>query len=116
MKLETEFIFLIKDRETVLHFLEILPSTYKVLIPLPKIYYECNYTDLSELPSDPKEVTAVNLTLPISSPRELTIATRVLKEYYFFYSIPQEWINIPTKESNTNTRDLSPTLTNYKLL
>ena len=79
-----------KDKETVLHFLEILPSTYKVPTPLPKDYCECNYTELPELPNDPKDVTAINLTLPISSPKELTIAARALRAYYFFHSIPQE--------------------------
>ncbi|CAG8808144.1 44146_t:CDS:1, partial [Gigaspora margarita] len=50
-----------------------------------------------DLPTDPELIIYVNLTLSIKTSKELTIAAWALKEYYFFYSIPEKWIEIPKR-------------------
>ena len=47
----------------------------------------------------------MNLTLPITSTKELRIAVQALREYYFFHKIPKGWISI--KEKNDKSKEES---------
>ena len=49
---------------------------------------------------NPEEVDEVNLTTPIKSTKKLMIAVKALREYYFFWKIPDEWIQIENKDKN----------------
>ena len=89
--------FPITDTNTYLDFLQNIPRYYAISEPLLEAYINFNYTDKPELPLDSKLVEKVNLTLPISTPRELVIAARALRTHYFFRFIPKEWIDIPPK-------------------
>ena len=54
-------------------------------------YIEVNYTQLEDLPEEWEEVKKVNLTVPITSTKELRIAVQALREYYFFHKVPEDW-------------------------
>ena len=90
-----KFSFPICNKEMLSDFLATLPRYYAIPEPLPKAYASFNYTEKPDLPTDPELVTQVNLTLPIKTPKELTIAARALRHHYFFHAIPTEWIDIP---------------------
>ena len=84
----TELIFPLQTAEEVDLFLKKIPPIYSIPTPLPKTYCDFNYTELPDLPEDAKLVTAVNLTLPISTSKELSIAAKALHEHYYFHTIP----------------------------
>ena len=46
-----------------------------------------NPTDNPELPEDPKQITQYNLTLPITTTKELVQTAKMLRQNYFFYKI-----------------------------
>src|SRR6185437_11654938 len=95
--------FSIKNKEEALSFIQAIPSYYRKPNPMLRNYIDVNYTELEDLPKDWNKVDKVNLTLPISNMKELRIAIQVLREYYFFYRIPEDWIKIKeAKELNKN--------------
>ncbi|CAG8824458.1 19069_t:CDS:2 [Gigaspora margarita] len=51
----------------------------------------------TNLLTDPELVIYINLTLLIKIFKELTIVAQALREHYFFYSIPEKWIEIPKR-------------------
>ena len=56
------------------------------------------------LPAEAEHITEVNLTLSINTTKELVIASRALREYYFFYKISESWIQIfKTDNHNPDT-------------
>src|SRR5690348_16967698 len=91
------FIFPLQNKEEVDTFIKSISPIYSIPIPLPKTYCNFNYTDLPDLPEDAKLVTHVNMTIPISTSKELSIAAKALYEHYYFHTIPQSWINIEKK-------------------
>ena len=64
-------------------------------------YIKVNYTELEDLPMAWDEVHKVNLTLPITSTKELKIAVQALREYYFFHKISEEWISFKEKDDKS---------------
>ena len=83
--------------DDIQQFFQTIPTYYHLPDPLPLKYANFNYTEKQDLPQEFNQVTKVNLTLPIMTPKELTIAARALKKYYYFHKIPEEWIKIPKK-------------------
>src|SRR6185295_15098207 len=61
-------------------------------------------------PEDASAVTLVNLTLPISTSKELSIAVKALREHYYFHAIPQSWIQIEKKEKQLEIGSTLPKL------
>ncbi|CAG8736588.1 2229_t:CDS:2, partial [Gigaspora rosea] len=77
---------------------EKLKTKERIPIPLPENYVEVNYTELPDLPACVEEVKKVNLTLPLANTKEIMIAVKELRKYYYFRKIPEEWIELETKE------------------
>lgn len=102
LKLKTLFTYPIQDKQTALDFIEEIPHYFKIPDPLPLEYVSINYTNKLDLPTDLEKITEVNLTLPISTSKELIIAVRALREHYFFHKIPTKWIQIENKDSKRN--------------
>ncbi|CAG8855002.1 13760_t:CDS:1, partial [Gigaspora margarita] len=74
LNIKEKFEFPIMDKETALRFIEQIPNFYRVVTPLPSNYVGINYTALEDLPVNWKDISKVNLTLPITSTKELMIA------------------------------------------
>ena len=60
-----------------------------------------NPTDKPELPEDPKQITQYNLTLPITTTKELVQTAKMLRQTYFFHKIPATWIQIDEQINQT---------------
>ena len=105
LALKEKFEFPIMSTETAIRFIEQIPSFYRVVTPLPREYIGVNYTSLEDLPVNWEDVTKVNLTLPITNTKELMIAVKALREFYFFWKIPEDWIQIREKENDKKTKD-----------
>ena len=78
-----------------------------------------NPIDKHKLPDNPKDIPEFNLTLPISTPQQLTHTARLLCTQYYFDKIPDSWIKIDqdntqlslTIDTNTNdTNNKKPTI------
>lgn len=94
LKINVKEGFPIKSRTEALNFIKSIPSYYRIPNPMPAKYIEVNYTQLEDLPEEWEEVKKVNLTVPITSTKELRIAVQALREHYFFHKIPEDWICI----------------------
>ncbi|CAG8667028.1 2476_t:CDS:2, partial [Paraglomus occultum] len=62
-----------------------------------------NPTNKPRLPTDPKMITEVNLTIPIDTPKRITETACLLRPHYYFQKLPTEWIQI--LETNNKTID-----------
>ena len=60
-----------------------------------------NPTDKPELPEDPKQITQYNLTLPITTTKELVQTAKMLRQNYFFHKIPATWIQMDEQINQT---------------
>src|SRR5205814_8697885 len=78
-----------------------------------------NPTDKPKITDHPKDISEFNLTLPISTPQQLTYTARLLHTQYYFDKIPNSWIKIDqdntqlslTTDTNTNdTNNKKPTI------
>ena len=79
-----------EDANTVKQFLNTIPHYYAIPNTLLLAYTIINYTDKPDLLQEPELIIEVNLTLSISTHKELIIVARALREYYHFHSIPSE--------------------------
>jgi hypothetical protein len=102
LSLPEQIKFPIENMNDIQQFFQTVPTYYQLPDPLPVKYANFNYTEKQDLPQDFNQVTKVNLTLPIMTPKELTIAARALKKFYYFHKIPEEWIKIPKKPQEIN--------------
>ena len=102
LKLKEQFIFPMNNTKDIQHFFEVIPDYYQISDPLLSAYANTNYTDRPDLPNNYNLVTKVNLTVPIMTPKELIIAARALRKHYYFHTIPEEWIQIPTTNIDTS--------------
>lgn len=75
-----------QETELVEAFFKAIPAYYSIPNPLVKSYVAFNYTDRLDLPTGSELVTHVNFTLPIMTPKELTIAAQALRDHSFFHS------------------------------
>src|SRR6185437_5803160 len=75
--------------------------------PLPLAYANFNYTTLPLLPLVATEVEKVNLTTPITTRKQLSIAVQDLRLHYYFHKIPESWIDI---KGTVRTEGQSPHL------
>jgi len=65
-----------------------------------------NPTDKPRLPEDPQEIEDFNITTPITSTKELIDTARTLRQTYYFYRIPDTWIDIPENTNQTDTQNI----------
>ncbi|KAF0453764.1 hypothetical protein F8M41_001672 [Gigaspora margarita] len=73
----------------VKEFIAEIEEVYKFSIPLPVNYMTINPTEKPELPENPEEISEMNLTISIQSPKILVEVARELRKTYFFYRIPK---------------------------
>ena len=78
------------NTKDIQHFFEVISDYYQIPDLLLSAYANTNYTDRPDLPNDYNLVTKVNLTIPIMTPKELTITARALRKYYYFHIILEE--------------------------
>src|SRR6185437_9346562 len=98
------FSFPIKNKVQAIKFIQQIPNYYKIPTPLPKTYVDINYTDLEDLRT---KVSKVNLTIPIVNKKELMLAVKALREFYFFYRLPESWVKIEDKKGKNKEEDAS---------
>ena len=94
VKVEGTYSFPITDTSKAKEFLAEIHANYKYTIPLPIQYMTANPTEKPNLPEEHENVTLVNITVPITSPKQLVDTARDLREFYFFRQIPESWIEI----------------------
>ncbi|CAG8813754.1 23865_t:CDS:1, partial [Gigaspora margarita] len=51
-------------------------------------------------------VKKVNLKIPIKTLRSLVATVKALQEHYFFYQLPEDWIEIKTNKETDNRPNL----------
>ena len=110
VKVKQHYNFPIEDINLAKAFIAEIESKYRFTIPLPTHYMTVNPTDKPPLPEKPELVQNINLTTPIRSPKLLVEIARKLREKYFFYKIPDSWIDIPVSDGS-HTKD-NPRLPN----
>ena len=105
IKTNLAYDFPIADKDLAKHFISEIQNRYIIPIPMPEKYMVVNHSDKPLLPSDPSEVSLVNLTIPIRSQAVLLDTVKLLRQHYYFRRIPDEWIDIPFEETfNTQTK------------
>ena len=70
-----------------------------------------NSTDKPDLSEDLKQITEYNLTLPIKTPKELVQTARMLRETYYFYKLPESWIQIEEQNDQAQASNVDDTET-----
>ena len=103
LKLKNEYKFPLTDLTTVRNLIAEIIDVYHIPEPLPSPYTDINFTNKPELPWDYRKVREVELSIPITNPKELVTTARKLRRFYFFRQLPQTWIKIPAKERNQST-------------
>ncbi|CAG8794036.1 33764_t:CDS:1 [Gigaspora margarita] len=73
---------------------------YHILKTLPSLYTEINFTNKPEFPWDFKKIREIELSIPITSSKELVTTTRKLQKFYFFCQLPQSWLKLSAKEQS----------------
>ncbi|CAG8733269.1 35145_t:CDS:2, partial [Gigaspora margarita] len=114
-KIKTDLIYTypITDKQLAITFLTEIKHRYKFRLPLPRSIMTINLTDKPALPRKAEDITDFNITIPITSPKQLVDIARMLREVYYFDRLPEEWIDmIPiTVDSETTTKpELPPKL------
>src|SRR5437868_808188 len=71
-------------------------------MPFPPAYMIVNPTDLPDLSEDYTQVDKVNLTILITTSRQLSIAVKDLRKQYYFQKISENWIQIENPERATD--------------
>jgi len=102
-----DFSFPMTTKEAVNEFFKLIPKYYNIPTPLPLAYANFNYTTLPSLPLVATEVEKVNLTTPITTRKQLSIAVQDLRLHYYFHKIPESWIDI---KGTARTEGQSPHL------
>jgi flagellar hook-basal body complex protein FliE len=62
---------------------------------------QANPTDKPALPTDSQELAKLNITLPITTPQQLTQIAKTLRQYFYFKQLPSSWINITNPLTHT---------------
>ncbi|CAG8562484.1 16835_t:CDS:2, partial [Racocetra fulgida] len=107
---DRSYNFPIKDKTSALQFIAEIQREFRTPEPLSKNYVEVNYTKKPDLPLDYSQIKEMNLTIPITSSKQLVNIARELHIHYFFHKIPPSWIQIQTKETGTTSKDTKPPL------
>ena len=104
------FTYPITDDTIAKTFLNEISQRYQVQFPLPDHIMQANPTDKPVLPTDSQELAKLNITLPITTPQQLTQIAKTLREHFYFKQLPTSWINITNplaqdtnQEDNTDT-------------
>ena len=105
IKIRTEYMYPITDDNIAKEFLTAASSKYKITFPISPEIMTANPTDKPRLPSNSDEIQDFNLTIPISSTRQLIDTARMLRSHYYFNKIPDTWIEI-----NQNTEENPQTI------
>ncbi|CAG8677498.1 21475_t:CDS:1 [Gigaspora margarita] len=114
-KIKTDLIYTypITDKQLAITFLTEIKHRYKFRLPLSRSIMTVNLTNKPELPRKAKDITDFNITISITSPKQLVDTARMLREVYYFNRLPEEWIDIIpiTVDSETTTKpELLPKL------
>ncbi|CAG8674932.1 493_t:CDS:1, partial [Paraglomus occultum] len=76
------------DNNQAKKFLEEVKRKYRVTFPISPKIMTANPTDKPRLPEDHTQITQFNITVPITSPRQLVDTARHLRQEYYFSKIP----------------------------
>ena len=81
---------------------------------------QANPTDKPDLPTDTQELAKLNITLPITTPQQLTQIAKTLRQYFYFKQLPLSWIKITnplvqTTNQADNINNSQPTQTTQAL-
>ncbi|CAG8848979.1 39034_t:CDS:1, partial [Gigaspora margarita] len=95
-KIKTDLIYTypITDKQLAITFLTEIKRRYKFRLPLPRSIMTVNPTDKPELPRKTEDIPDFNITIPITSPKQLVDTARMLREVYYFDRLPEEWIDM----------------------
>ncbi|CAG8493684.1 16441_t:CDS:2 [Gigaspora margarita] len=76
----------------------------KYIIPrvIPTNHVEVNYTDKLLLPEDPKKIRGANIKILITNSKDLIEVVQHLHPLYHFIRIPENWLKLPPRETNSN--------------
>ncbi|CAG8746849.1 37595_t:CDS:2 [Gigaspora margarita] len=96
--------FQISDKNLAKEFLAEIQDRFRFTIPLPKSYISMNLTDKPELPQDANEISQLNLTISISSPKILVETNREKEKS----SLPLDTIEITSYLQNVPDEDKEP--------
>ena len=102
LQLESKYTFPITEKAIAHTFINEIPTTYQIPMLFPPAYMTVNPTELPDLPEDHMQVDKVNLTIPITTPKQLSIAVKDLRKYYYFRKIPESWIRIENSDRTTD--------------
>ena len=61
-----------------------------------------NPTNKLQLPTSTEEIAQYNITLPITTSRQLIDTARLLRESYYFIRMPDHWIEISKNNISTS--------------
>ena len=110
IRTDSHFIYPITDDIIAKTFLNEISQHYYVRFPLPDHIMQANPTDKLALPTDSQELAKLNITLPITTPQQLTQIAKTLREHFYFKQLPTSWINITSPlAQNTNQEDNTDT-------
>ena len=91
---KTSYIYPIESKEEAQKFIEEIKTKYSYNIPLLPNIMTVNPTEKPDLPWDYREIQEHNLTIPITSKKALVETARMLRADYYFWRIPETWIDI----------------------
>ncbi|CAG8846369.1 31396_t:CDS:1, partial [Racocetra persica] len=97
------FNFPIKDKTSALQFIAEIQNEFYIPEPLPPNYVDVNYTNKSNLSIDHTQIKEINLTILITSPKQLVDMARKLYTYYFFHQLLSEKIQINNNKETSST-------------
>src|SRR6185295_17783283 len=103
IKTQNTYTYPITDDTEAATFIHEVKRTYKITLPISELIMTANSTNKPRLPTDPKMITEVNLTIPIDTPKRITETAHLLRPHYYFQKLPTEWIQI--LETNNKTID-----------
>jgi hypothetical protein len=110
IKTLSSFTYPIRDDETAKEFLNQIKFNYNFNLPLPIEIMEANPTEKPRLPQNPEDITQYNITIPITTPKQLTETARLLRQDFYFYKIPDSWIEINKEQENSSLENNKPPL------
>lgn len=90
IKTDLTYTYPINDKQLAITFLHDIKCRYKFRLPLPCNIMTVNPTDKPELPRKVEEISDFNITIPITTPKQLVDTARMLREVYYFDRLPEE--------------------------
>ena len=94
IRTNSQYAYPIIDNAIAKEFLEEVSQRYRIRFPIFDHIMQANPTDKPDLPTDSQELAKLNITLPITTPQQLTQIAKTLCQHFYFKQLPPLWINI----------------------